>query len=333
VTTFRPKRPIELWDHDRIAPGEARDIELKMGESYSGMTHSIPLHVRRGLEPGPTVFITAAVHGNELNGTGAIRNLIRDPQLVLRAGSLILIPVVNILGFDRHSRYLPDRRDLNRCFPGSKAGSLARRLASRIFDEIVNRCDYGIDLHTAAIRRTNFPVVCADTLRPEVQDLALAIGTKYISKGRGPRGALRREACGAGCTTVIIEGGETWKVQFNVVKILERGIRNALIHLKMIDGEASTLDTQTILTKSRWVRAERGGFLEFHVSPGDTVGVGQKLVTVANLLGREELILTSTMDAVVLGMTTLPATTPGEAIVHLGDLSSAIQVDGHRPRR
>ena len=332
MTTHRPKRPIDLWDHESIAPGQSRDIELKMGESYSGMSFSIPLHVRRGLEPGPTVFVTAAVHGNELNGTGAIRNLIRDPQLHLRAGSLILIPVVNVLGFDRHSRYLPDRRDLNRCFPGTKGGSLARRLAHRIFDEIVNRCDYGIDLHTAAIRRTNFPVVCADISRPEVEQLAFAIGTRYISKGRGPRGALRREACQAGCPTVIIEGGETWKVQFNVVRVFERGIRNALIHLDMIDGESSSHDVQTIITKSRWVRAERGGFLEFHVSPGDTVVVGQKLVTIANLLGREELILTSTMDAVVLGMTTLPATTPGEAIVHLGDLASAIQVEEGKSR-
>ncbi len=332
MTTHRPKRPIDLWDHQSIAPGQSRDIELKMGESYSGMSFSIPLHVRRGLEPGPTVFVTAAVHGNELNGTGAIRNLIRDPQLHLRAGSLILIPVVNVLGFDRHSRYLPDRRDLNRCFPGTKGGSLARRLAHRIFDEIVNRCDYGIDLHTAAIRRTNFPVVCADISRPEVEQLALAIGTRYISQGRGPRGALRREAGLAGCPTVVIEGGETWKVQFHVVRVFERGIRNALIHLGMIDGEPSSHDVQTIITKSRWVRAERGGFLEFHVSPGDTVVVGQKLVTIANLLGREELILTSTMDAVVLGMTTLPATTPGEAIVHLGDLASAIQVEEGKSR-
>lgn len=326
MTTPRPKRSIELWDHDSIAPGEWRDFDLRMGESYSGTQFSTPLHVRRGLEPGPTVFVTAAVHGNELNGTGAIRNLIRDPQLNLRAGSLILIPVVNVLGFDRHSRYLPDRRDLNRCFPGSKGGSLARRLANRIFDEIVNRCDYGIDLHTAAIRRTNFPVVCADTSRPEVEELALAIGTRYISKGRGPQGALRREACLAGCPTVIIEGGESWKVQVNVVNVFERGVRNALIHLNMIDGEPTTPEVQTIITKTRWVRAERGGFLEFHVSPGDVVQRGQKLVTIGNLLGREELTLTSSMEAVVLGMTTLPATTPGEAIVHLGDLTSAIHL-------
>jgi predicted deacylase len=330
VTTPRPKRPIELWDQEAIAPGESRDIELKMGESYSGMTHSIPIHVRRGLEPGPTVFVTAAVHGNELNGTGTIRNLIRDPEIQLRKGSLILIPVVNILGFDRHSRYLPDRRDLNRCFPGSRGGSMAKRLAQRIFDEIVNRCDYGIDLHTAAIRRTNFPVVCADISQPDVKDLALAIGTKYISRGKGPHGALRREACAVGCPTIIIEGGETWKVQFNIVKVFERGIHNALIHLGMIGGEASYHDEQTIIMKSRWVRAERGGFLEFHVSPGDTVTVGQKLVTIANLLGREELILTSTMDAVVLGMTTLPATTPGEAVVHLGDLNTAVTLQRKR---
>lgn len=326
MSMSRPKRSIELWDQESIDPGEAKDIDLKLGESYSGMVTTIPLHVRRGLAPGPTVFVTAAVHGNELNGTGAIRHLIRDPQLNLRAGALILIPVVNVLGFERHSRYLPDRRDLNRCFPGSRSGSMARRLASRLFDEIVHRSDFGIDLHTAAIRRTNFPVVCADTSRPEIRRLALAIGAKYISKGRGPKGALRREACAAGCPTIIIEGGETWKVQFNVVKVFERGVRNALIHLGMIDGEVSTQEAQTIITKTRWVRAERGGFLEFHVAPGDTVSVGQKLVTIANLLGREELILTSTMDAIVLGMSTLPATTPGEAIVHLGDLSTAINV-------
>jgi predicted deacylase len=327
VIPTRIKRPIELWDNLTIAPGESRDIDLKIGESYSGMTMSIPLHVRRGPKSGPVVFVTAAVHGNELNGTGAIRNLIRDPELKLKTGSLILVPVVNVLGFDRHSRYLPDRRDLNRCFPGSKHGSLAKRLASRIFDEIINRCDLGIDLHTAAIRRTNFPVVCADTSTPEIRDLALSMGTRYITRGKGPKGALRRQACLAGCPTVIIEGGETWKVQFNVVKVIERSVRNALVHLGMIDGEKYRPDRQTIITKSRWVRAERGGFLEFHVSPGDTVTVGQKLVTVANLLGREEMILTSTMDAVVLGMTTLPATTPGEAIMHLGDLKSAIEVE------
>ena len=326
MTTPRSKQTIETWDQIKIAPGEGRDIELKIGENYGGVANLMPLHVRRGLEPGPTVFITAAVHGNELNGTGAIRNLIRDPEFQLRAGSVILIPVVNMLGFERHSRYLPDRRDLNRCFPGSKSGSMARRMARHLFEEIVTRCDYGIDLHTAAIRRTNFPVVCADISDPVVRELALSIGTTYVVRGRGPRGALRREACVAGCPTVIIEGGETWKVQFHVVKVFERGIRSALIHLGMIDRPPSPAKPQTIITKARWVRAERGGFLEFHVTPGDTVKAGEKLVTIANLLGREELVVTSMMDAVVLGMTTLPATTPGEAIVHLGDLATAIQV-------
>lgn len=324
----RIKRPIELWDTLDIQPGEARDLELNIGESYSGMAMSVPLQVRRGPLPGPIVFVTAAVHGNELNGTGAIRNLIRDPQLELQAGALILIPVVNVLGFDRHSRYLPDRRDLNRCFPGSRVGSLAKRIAWRIFDEIVNRCDYGIDLHTASIRRTNYPVVCADTTNDEIRDWALSLGTEYIVKGKGPPGALRRQACRFGCPTVIVEGGETWKVEPDVVSVFDAGIRCALTQLGLIAPrpEAPPRGPQTIIQKARWVRAEQGGFLEFHVKPGQKVHCGDPLVTVANLLGRKEQVMRSTMDAVVLGMTTLPATSPGEAIVHLGDLSSAIPV-------
>ncbi|RLS51211.1 MAG: succinate dehydrogenase [Planctomycetota bacterium] len=327
----RVKRRIDEWDDlagQTIAPGTSQDLDLRIGESYSGMNMTVPLHVRRGIEPGPIVFVTAAVHGNELNGTGAIRNLIRDPQLELVAGALVLIPVVNVLGFDRHSRYLPDRRDLNRCFPGSRVGSLAKRIAWRIFDEIVNRCDYGIDLHTAAIRRTNYPVVCADTTKDTIREWALSLGTEYVVKGRGPRGALRRQACTFGCPTVIVEGGETWKVEAGVVSVFESGIRNALAQLGMTapTAQQACKSPQTIIQKARWVRAEHGGFLEFHVQPGQRVRSGDPLVTVASLLGRGEQVMRSTMDAVVLGMTTLPATSPGEAIVHLGDLSSAIQV-------
>ena len=128
-----------------------------VSESYSSLNIPIPVFVQRAEEKGPVVFVTAAIHGDEINGTGAIRSLICHNEINLTRGTLILVPVVNILGFDRHSRYLPDRRDLNRCFPGSLSGSLASRMARLLFREIVGRCDFGIDLHTAAVAKNELP--------------------------------------------------------------------------------------------------------------------------------------------------------------------------------
>jgi predicted deacylase len=154
--TRRELKPVDEWYGEAIPAGASHNVQLAVSESYSSMTVRIPIHVRRAVEDGPVVFVTAALHGDEINGTGAVRQLIQDPGFRLLRGTVIFVPVLNILAFERHDRYLPDRRDLNRSFPGSAQGSLARRMARIIFKEIVSRCDYGIDLHTAAVRRTNY---------------------------------------------------------------------------------------------------------------------------------------------------------------------------------
>ena len=180
----REKKPIDDWDGESIAPGESRDVTLAVSESYSGMNVEIPLRIQRAVEPGPVVFVTAALHGDEINGTGAVRMLAQDETFQLNRGSVILVPVLNLLAFDRHSRYLPDRRDLNRCFPGSTTGTLAGRMARKLFDEIVMRSDFGIDLHTAAVRRTNYPNVRGDMSHPETRRLAEAFGGEIIINGK-----------------------------------------------------------------------------------------------------------------------------------------------------
>ncbi len=314
------RRTIGEWAGVTIAPGESRDLKLKISESFSGMTIKIPLHVRRGLDGGPVVFVTAALHGDEINGTGAVRALVQDASFQLKNGSVILVPVLNLPGFDRHSRYLPDRRDLNRCFPGSSSGSLASRLARSIFDEIVGRSDFGIDLHTAAVRRTNVPTVRADMSRPEVRRIAEAFGCELILNGKGPKKGLRPEACAAGCPTVVLEGGEVWKVEPTIVECAVQGIKNVLIELGMIEGTQVKPKHQITVKKTKWVRAERGGFLQFHVAPGELVQKGQPLASNTSLLGRGQNILTSPFDGVVLGMTTLPAVSPGEPVCHIGKL-------------
>ena len=316
----REWKTIDEWNGKPIAAGDCVDVKLAVSESYSSMNVRIPLHIRRGPQDGPVVFVTAALHGDEINGTGAVRQLIQDDEFNLLCGTVILVPVLNILAFDRHSRYLPDRRDLNRSFPGSATGSLAGRMAHTIFNELVMRCDYGIDLHTAAVRRTNYPNVRGDLSDPEVMKLANAFGCEINLNSKGPRGAFRREACVAGCPTIIMEGGEVWKVEPGIVATAVRGIRNVLRELKMIDGEQEKPDYQVTVQKTKWIRAEQGGFLQFHVAPGDIVEKDQPLATNTTLLGRERNHIHAPFGAVVIGMTTLPAVSPGEPICNLGKL-------------
>jgi len=328
MTEPRARKPIDKWLGEEIPAGESRNVMLAVSESYSSMTVQIPIHIRRATEDGPVVFVTAAVHGDEINGTGAVRELIRDADFRLLRGSVILVPVLNILAFDRHSRYLPDRRDLNRSFPGTTTGSLARRMASTLFDEIVSRSDFGIDLHTAAIRRTNYPNVRGDLTNPEVRRLAHAFGAEIILNGKGPRGGFRREACLAGCPTIIMEGGEVWKVEPTIVKSATRGIKNILRSLEMLDGSAQSPAFQVVIEKSKWIRAERGGFLQFHIKPGDILEKDQPLATNTTLLGDEHSTLCAPFDAVVIGMTSLPAISPGEPVCNLGKLPR-----GYKPSR
>ncbi len=316
--------PIEEFGGERVLPGETKNVSLPIGETNSGVEVGIPVQIRRAHKEGPTVFVTAALHGDEINGTGVIRQLIHH-DLQLSRGSLILVPVLNILAFERHSRYLPDRRDLNRSFPGSSTGSLAGRTAKHIFDGIVRRSDFGIDLHTAAVRRTNYPNIRADMSSPEVARIAKAFGTELIMHGAGPKGAFRREACRVGCPTVVFEGGEVCKVEPGIVESAVKGVRNVLRELEMLEGEIDIPTQQTVLRKTSWIRAERGGFLQFHVKPGELVDKEQPLATNSNLLGEEQSVLTAPFAGVVIGMTTLPSISPGEPVCHLGRLQKRTQ--------
>ena len=313
-------KSIDDWFGEKIKPGESRNVQLIVGESYSSMDVEIQIHIRRAIEDGPVVFVTAALHGDEINGCGAVRQLIQDEEFQLKRGAVVLIPVLNLPAFERHSRYLPDRRDLNRSFPGSVDGSLAGRMAFTIFNEIVTRCDYGIDLHTASVRRTNYPTVRGNMTDPKVRRIAEAFGSEIIINNKGPKNSFRREACDAGCPTIIMEGGEVWKVEPGIVETAVRGIKNVLSELDMIGDIQESPAYQIVIEKSKWVRAERGGFLDFHISPGDVVLKDQALATNTTILGEGQSTLLAPYDGVVMGMTSLPSISPGEPVCNLGKL-------------
>lgn len=300
-----------------VPAGETRQVRLKVSERYTGDPISLPVHVVQGKKAGPTVFVSAAIHGDELNGMGVIHDLMFGEQLTLLRGTLILMPVVNIFGFEVQSRYMPDRRDLNRAFPGSMTGNLTSRVARVVFDEIVSRSDFGIDLHTAAGGRTNFPNVRGDLTVPGVRRIAKAFGCELMVNGKGPDGSLRREAVKAGCPTIILEAGEPLKIEPGVLAVGLRGVRNVLRELNMTTGEPEKPAYQVRVDKSTWVRAEVGGILRFHVAPGDFVEAGQAVATNAGVFGQTQNQLISPVDGIVLGMTTLPAVKPGEPVCHI----------------
>ncbi len=306
-----------VFDGQAVKPGESVDVHVKISETYTGDEIRMPIRVIRAKSPGPVVFVTAAIHGDEINGTGIIHDFLFGDTVKLLKGTLILVPVVNVFGFEAHERYLPDRRDLNRSFPGSAQGSLASRVAHALMREVVLKSDYGIDLHSAAFQRTNYPNVRADLTSKEVRELASAFGAALVVDGKGPVGCFRREATKAGCPTIILEAGEPWKIEPSVLQIGVQGIRNTLIHLGMMAGDRVEPPYLAIIRKTTWLRASVGGILKFHVTAGEFVEKGQPIATNYSILGREQNTLTCPKDGIVLGIATMPAVKPGEPVCHI----------------
>lgn len=309
----------------RVGLGRSVDLEIPAGHSSTGRDVTIPVRVVRGSEPGPVVAVTAAVHGDEINGMAIVRGLLGEDAPELVRGSLILVPIVNVLGFERTTRYMPDRRDLNRAFPGSADGSLTARFAHAVFDQIVRKADWLIDLHAAAARRTNFPNVRADLDHAETARLARLFDLELTVHGQGPEGSLRRAAVEAGIPSIILEAGEVWKFEPGVTEAGLRGVRNALIGLGMVEGEAREPLFRAVSRKTSWVRAPVGGILRFHAAPGLSVERGEAMATVTTVLGKDLATVLAPMDGVVLGMTTMPAVVPGDPVYHVASIEGGIR--------
>ena len=304
----------------RVEPGSTADLRLKVAESYTAEAVTVPLTVIRGERPGPTLFLTASVHGDELNGVGIIRDLLDEHPFDDLAGTLIAVPVANVPAFLNQDRRLPDRRDLNRAFPGSARGSLTARLARTLFDEVVRRADFGIDLHTAGGDRANYPQVRADLDNPATRDLALAFGCPLVVHGAGPDRSLRRAATEAGVPTVVFEAGSPRRLERPFIEVGKRGVLSALRHLGMLPGEPASPPLSIEVRSTRWIRARAGGILDLRVALGEPVVRGHEISANSNPFGRERSTLKAPHMGVVLGLTRLPLVHPGDAICHLARL-------------
>ncbi len=307
----------------RVAPGTSKPIRIKVSETFASVPVFVPITVIHGSRPGPVLFVTAAVHGDELNGIEVVREIAAGVHARDLSGTLLLVHVVNVMGFQALSRYLPDGQDLNRAFPGSRAGNLAANVAHAVFAKIITHSDYGIDLHTAARGRDNMPHLRADLRRAGIRKLAGLFGAEVLFDGPGHPYSLRTAAGRAGIPTVVFEAGESLRFQKDHIAAGVTGVRNVLIGLGMITGSPIRPLTSIVARRHAWVRARRGGILILETHPGELVRKGDVLAVSSKPYGKTVNRITAPFDGLVVGTTTLPMASPGTPVAHLIRLGPA----------
>jgi predicted deacylase len=303
-----------------IQAGTRKLINLDLASLFTGTTMSLPVHIIHGRYPGPTMFISAAIHGDELNGIEIIRRLLKQPALKRVFGTLLLVPMVNLYGVMEHSRYLPDRRDLNRSFPGSESGSMAARLAHVFMREIVSRCDYGIDLHTGAIGRANLPQIRANLDDPETDQLAQAFGVPVLINSSLRDGSLRAAATQHGLTMLLYEAGEALRLDEVSIRAGVRGIILALRSINMLPPSKRIIKrTDPFIARSSiWVRASASGLCLPRIKLGSRVAKDQELALIADPVTGHETKILASASGIIIGKSNQPMVHEGEALFHIG---------------
>jgi len=303
-----------------LQPGSRTEMELRPAKLPSGGWMSMPVVALHGTGEGPTVWLSAAIHGDEVCGVEIIRQVLASLKPSEMNGTVLAVPVLNVPGFASGDRYMPDRRDLNRSFPGSKRGSLASRFAHAFMSEIVQHCDVGIDLHTGSDHRRNVPQIRADLTDPRTEELTHAFGAPFALHSRLRDGSLREAAVRAGATALLYEAGEAWRFEPAAIDVGVRGVRRVLSHLEVIDPSiaAEPVPPTEILGESSWVRSPQSGLARLDVDLGDRVTEREPIGVVADAIGTSERVVRAGKTGVVIGRNESPVVHRGDALVHIG---------------
>ncbi|MBM7508300.1 putative deacylase [Nocardioides salarius] len=307
----------------RVRPGRRQSLSLPITRLVTGAEVDLPVRVVHGREDGPTVWIDAAIHGDEAVGVEVVRQVLADLDPRTLRGTLIAVPIVNVLGFMTGSRYLPDRRDLNRSFPGSARGSLAGRIAHLMMTEVVAKCSVGIDLHTGSDRRTNLPQIRTDLEDPETRRLAEAFAAPVMMHARLRDGSLRHAAREEGAKVLLYEAGEAWRMDSWAVDAGVRGVRRVLAALEMTEPVEEEPPTPSLESwRSGWVRARGTGMLHLEAELGQRVEKGERLGGLFDSFGKRVRLVHADRDGIVVGRTEAPLVSSGDAVVHLAEVTS-----------
>ena len=305
--------PLEIGGTE-IAPGTRAEVDLPVSMLASHSPVNLTVLVQRGARPGRTLFVSAALHGDEVVGTEVIRRLLRHPALDDMAGTLLAVPVVNAYGFMSGSRYLPDRRDLNRSFPGSSRGSLAAQLARLFLTEVVRRSDLGIDLHTGAVHRANLPQLRLARDDADTRRLAAAFGTPVVLTGTPPEGSLRDAA--RDVPILLYEGGEALRMDEEAVRAGLAGCLGVLREVGMIAAGPDPREPAW-LARGGWERAPQGGMVRHRSALGEAVAKGDVLAVVGDPFGRGGEPVRARRSGIVVGRSHLPTANRGDALYNL----------------
>lgn len=301
-----------------VRPGTTARLNWAATELFEGVPVSTPVLVVNGVEPGPTLCLTAAVHGDELNGIEMVRRVMHDVSPQRLSGALIGVPIVNVQGFRRGSRYLPDRRDLNRYFPGNPNGSAAARIANSFFANVIANCDALVDLHTGSFERANLPQIRADLRNPDIVTLTQGFGATVILHSTPGVGTLRYAATQAGIPTVTLEAGGPLQLEMTEVKHGVKGIETLISSLGMTKRSRRWGAPEPVYYRSSWVRADAGGILLSDVSLGSSVRRGDLLGTITDPMSNQSIEVRSPYSGRVIGMARNQVVMPGFAAFHVG---------------
>lgn len=315
-----------------VAPGTRRNLEIPVASLPTDTSLSLSVAVLNGLRPGPVIWLSGAVHGDELNGIEIIRQVLSRVRPRELAGTILGVPIVNVFGFLNESRYLPDRRDLNRSFPGSPRGSLTGQLAHRFVTDIVMRSDLGIDFHTGSDHRTNLPQLRVDLSIPEVERMAKAFAAPVTVHAQYRDGSLRTYCSSKGIPLLVFEGGEAHRFDEDAIHAGVDGTFRVLVELGMWSGDVPAAGGSTIRVEhSHWERARRSGIARIDVHPGQRVERGDIIGVIADALGQRITPVRASTPGIVLGTNRHPMVSQGDALVHLADTSEGARGGVARP--
>ena len=318
VGLAEPAQPLSILD-ESVQPGVRQRLNLDYGAAFLGDHHTTPVIVAHGTAQGPTLCLTAAVHGDEINGVEVIRQLLRKTDAARLRGTVIAVPAANWLAFMQGLRETPERRDINRYFPGDPRDDYASRLTHALFTNVIEpHCDYLVDLHTASLARTNLPHLRADLSTPEVRRFAALFGDLPVLWEDGSGRMLRRAATRAGVTAVAVEFGAAGTVQAEAVATVTGHLTALMQRMDMRDGRPRAPGEQAIFQDALWLRVPDGGLFLSRVKPGAEVRMGDVVGVLANLLGDEERVLRSPVTGTVLGLAHDQFVLPGHGVANIG---------------
>lgn len=308
-----------------VEAGSRRTIDLPISVLSNHTPLALPVCVVHGQSAGPTVFLSAAIHGDEVIGVEIIRRVLAAPALKKLRGTLLAVPVVNAFGFIARSRYLPDRRDLNRSFPGSSKGSLAAQVADLFLTQVVKRAEVGIDLHSAAIHRVNLPQVRVSRDSDRALALAKIFGAPLVITAPLREGSLRHVAAESGTDILLYEAGEALRFDELAVRAGVTGILRVMKHLEMIRSNAvREPKVQSALSESsHWLRAPAGGLFRGYKTIGDMVDPDDLIGVIADPFGETETEVRTPRKGLIIGRTNLPMVNQGDGLAHIAALERA----------